>query len=261
MKTFHICTIVNNAEQYWKMRASFAQAGFDEDHCRFSVFDNQASNRNECYSTFNRVMAETPEPYVIYCHQDILLDQGHGREELLAVMRELDQNYPDWAIFGNAGVTEEHQALRRLHDPFGTHFGEDTTPVRVCSLDENFLVVKTASNVRCSAELTGFHLYATDLCLQAARAGQACYVVSFHLTHLSKGRLDQSFYTARDNFQEQWSKRFRFRYVRTSCTIIFFSRNRAIRFFFSSDRVTQWLLSNPVRHQIVCRFSDQIHAA
>lgn len=261
MKTFHICTIVNNWEQYQEMRASFRQMGFDELHCRFSHFDNRASNSHEGYGTLNYVMESTPEPYIIYCHQDILLDQGHGYDELLNVIREINSNDPSWAILGNAGVTEDHRLIRRLQDPFGNDCGGDDGPERVCSLDENFLVIRTASNVHCSAGLKGFHLYATDLCLQATQAGYSCYVVSFHLTHRSRGRVDQSFQVARANFQKHWSQRFRYRYVQTTCTTIFLSRNNAIRFFFSSHRVTQWLFSSPFGHKIMCQFSDRFYAA
>ena len=257
MKTFHICTIVNNVEQYQEMLSSFVHAGFDETCCRFSFFDNCSTNTYEGYSTFNCVMENTEEPYIIYCHQDILLDQGHGYNELLNIVRNLDREDPTWAVLGNAGVTEDHRLVRRLHDPFGNDCGDDTLPIRVCSLDENFLIIKTTSNIRCSAGLKGFHLYATDLCLQATQAQFDCYVVSFHLTHLSRGRVDQAFQPACENFQKQWSRQFRFRYVQTACTTIFLSRNRAFRLFFSSHRVMHWLFSSPLRHKIICRLSDR----
>ena len=259
-KTFHICTIVNNWGQYQEMRASFRQMGFDELHCRFSHFDNRSSNSHEGYGTLNYVMESTPEPYIIYCHQDILLDQGHGYDELLNIIRELDTHDSAWAVLGNAGVTEDHRLLRRLHDPFGNDCRGDAEPVKVCSLDENFLVIKTASNARCSDELKGFHLYATDLCLNATQAGRSCYVTSFYLTHLSKGQIDQSFQIARESLQKQWGQQFRFRYIKTLCTTIFLSRNRTIQFFFSSYRVTHWLFSSPFRHKLICRFSDQSYA-
>ena len=258
---FEICTITNNLSQYAAMKASFLRAGFDEERCRYRVFDNSSANNHECYGTFNRVMEETQEPYLIFCHQDVLLDQSHGYEELLNIIEKLDQDDPAWAILGNAGATQDHQLVRRLRDPFGESLAEAAEPVKVCSLDENFLVVKTDSNIRCSAELAGFHLYATDLCLQALQRGRSCYVVSFHLTHLSKGQLNDSFYQARQRFQKQWSGQFKFRYVQTACTTIFLSKNEKVRFLFSSYRVTRWLLSNRALHTLVCRFSDQSYAA
>lgn len=260
MKTFHICTLVNNDEQYQAMRASFARARFDEDRCRFSFFDNRSANTHECYSTFNHIMADTSEPYIIYCHQDILLDQGCGCEELINIIQSLDRNDPRWAVLGNAGVTEDHRVVLRMRDPFENDCGPDTEPEKVCSLDENFLLIKTASNIRCSSGLSGFHLYATDLCLHAMFAGFACYVVNFRLTHLSMGEIDKSFEVARKNLQLQWSHQFKFRYLKTTCTTIFLGRNNALRFFFSSYRITHYLLSNPVQHKIACWISDTSYA-
>ena len=260
-KQFRVCTISNSTLQYEAMKASFVVAGFDEDRCSYSLFDNSVINLYDPYDVISAVVAESVEPYIIYCHQDILLDQGHGYDELLNVIREINSNDPSWAILGNAGVTEDHRLIRRLQDPFGNDCGGDDGPERVCSLDENFLVIRTASNVHCSAGLKGFHLYATDLCLQATQAGYSCYVVSFHLTHRSRGRVDQSFQVDRANFQKHWSQRFRYRYVQTTCTTIFLSRNNAIRFFFSSHRVTQWLFSSPFGHKIMCQFSDRFYAA
>ena len=243
------------------MKVSFIAAGFNQDKCSYSLFDNSATNSHDPYDVISTTVAEAVEPYIIYCHQDILLDQGHGYDELISIIQKLDFADPSWAVLGNAGVTDDHRVIRRLRDPFGDNCDGDTKPEKVCSLDENFLVIKTASNIRCSAGLEGFHLYATDLCLQAAGARRSCYVISFHLTHLSRGRVDESFQTARANFQKQWSRQFRFRYVQTLCTTIFLSRNNAIQFFFSSYRVTHWLFSSPLRHKLLCRFSDRPYAS
>ena len=260
MKTFHICTIVNNWDQYQAMRASFATAGFDDICCRFSVFDNRNGNTHEAYGTFNRIMEETEEPYIIYCHQDILLDRGHGYMKLLEIVRQLEKDDPAWAVLGNAGVTEDHKLVLQVYDPFCHNLEKDINPTKVCSLDENFLIIKTTSGLRCSAELHGFHLYATDLCLQAASAQRSCYVISFYLTHLSKGQIDANFRIAQKRFQQQWSQQFRFRYVGTTCAQIFLSRNPVVQFLFSSYRVTHWLFASPLRHKLICRVSDRTYA-
>lgn len=238
------------------MRASFAAAGFDDATCRFSVFDNREANTHEAYRAFNQAMEETQEPYVIFCHQDILLDRGCGCAELRDIIQDLERTDPDWAVLGNAGVTKDHQVVLRVHDPFSIDWDPDHRPVKVCSLDENFLVIKTASGLRCSENLHGFHLYATDLCLQAAQAKRTCYVVGFYLTHLSTGRLDDSFFAARAALQAQWNRRFRFRYVGTVCTTLFLSRSKAARLVFGSSRVTRWLFASPLRHKLICRLSD-----
>lgn len=261
MKTFHICTIVNNWEQYENMRTSFLNAGFDETRCRYSFFDNRQENHHDAYSALDQTIENTKEPYIIFCHQDILLDQQHGFDELLKILSDLDTDDPAWAIAGNAGVTADHLYLRRLHDPWGSDCGTASAPEKVCSLDENFLVIKSSSGIHCSPELNGFHLYGTDLCLQAARKGRTCYIVSFHLTHLSRGRVDSGFHAACKKFQKKWNRSFRFRYITTPCTTIFLSRNKVLSFFFSKNRIKNWIFSTPRRRKLIRLFSDKTHMA
>ena len=95
-KMFCICTIANDLPQYEAMRQSLTEAGFTEERCRFVLLDNSASNAFEPYSAINRVLDEAAEPYVIACHQDILLDQGHGFEQLVAQIELLNRKHPNW---------------------------------------------------------------------------------------------------------------------------------------------------------------------
>ena len=76
MQIFHICTIANKLDMYAEMNASFIEAGFTEEKCRYSLFDNSQGNSYEPYSALKFIQANTSEPYIIFCHQDILLDQG-----------------------------------------------------------------------------------------------------------------------------------------------------------------------------------------
>ena len=84
---------------------------------------------------------------------------------------------------------------RRLSGPPGaSHHGPawdnqftEPLPRRVSGLDENFLVVRRDANLAVSADLKGFHLYGTDICIVARLLGHTAYVVDFHLRHLSSG--------------------------------------------------------------------------
>ena len=260
-KLFLICTISNDILQYEAMKASFVAAGFDADNCSFRLFDNSNSNRYDPYEILGTVIAEAVEPYIIFCHQDVLLDQNHGIEKITQIIQELNLRDPSWAVLGNAGVTEDHELLRRINDPLRNDcIADNLTPERVYTLDENFLVIKASSKIRCSPGLGGFHLYATDLCLQAVHQGYSCYVISFHLTHLSLGKMDTSLDIARRKFQKQWSSRYKFRYVQTPCTTIFLSRNNILKWLFSFHRVAHWIFSNPQRHKFVCSYSDKVYA-
>lgn len=242
---FHICTISNKLLQYEEMKSSFIAAGFDEGRCRYSVFDNSEGNIYEPYSTFNAIRSNTAEPYIIFCHQDVLLNQGHGFDQLVKVVEELDKLDPNWAVVGNSGFNRNYQHTRRITDPHGGNQCYGSFPDKVNSLDENFLVIKSSANVMCSLELRGFHFYATDLCLNAILKGYSCYVIDFHLTHLSAGKVSQDFEELRTMFEKKWSREFNLYYLITPSSAVFLSRNRVIRYIFHHNKVARRVLSHP----------------
>ncbi|PQV63692.1 hypothetical protein B1R32_10931 [Abditibacterium utsteinense] len=243
-KIFHICTLANNLSQYKSMKNSFLAAGFDEHRCRYTIFDNANSNAYEPYSAFNAASSETEETYLIFCHQDILIDQGHDINQLLKVLDELSKNEPNWAIAGNAGGTDTLKLVRRITDPYGSNT-VGHIPRRVQSLDENFLVVNTRASLRCSSHLSGFHLHGTDLCLDAITKGFTCHVVDFHLTHLSPGNANQDFENAITSLQEVWNNKFKFCYVKTSCGELFLSKYDFLRKIFGSKKMINWVVNHP----------------
>jgi hypothetical protein len=237
---FHICTIANNLLQYQAMKFSFQEAGFDETRCRYSVFDNSQGNIYEPYSTFNTIRLETVEPYIIFCHQDVLLNQGHWFDKLVKILEELDKLDAKWAVVGNAGINNNYQSVVKITDPNSTPNWRGDFPQKVHSLDENFLVIKSSTKIACSPELKGFHFYGTDLCLNAIQKGYSSYVVNFHLTHLSGGNLNQCFWELQENFHQKWSSEFNFGYVKTiTGVVIFLSKYKVIKNFFSHEEVTK----------------------
>lgn len=232
MYQFHICTIANDLAQYAQMKQSFVEAGFDENSCRYTLLDNSQANAYEPYSAYNGILANSMEPYVIFCHQDLLLNKGHGLPHLQAVLNNLSGHDPLWAIAGNAGVDEYLKLTLHLSDPGGDYMTE-ALPHQVYALDENFLVVRTDAGVQFSPALSGFHLYGTDLCLNALQVGRTCYVVNFLMTHLSKGNPQSvMFHQAVRDFQRVWNPRFRLYYVRTLSACFFLSRFQFLRKFF-----------------------------
>lgn len=237
---FQICTITNNPTQYAEMKDSLIQAGFTEDKCRYKVFDNAAANQHDPFRTINTVMAETMEPYVIFCHQDILLSEGHGYNQLATQLEILNKRDPEWAVAGNAGHTENLSYSARITDPSGIYYHGDL-PASVCTLDENFLILRTASNIRCSLNLSGFHFYATDLCLQALQHRQGCYVIDFHLRHLSQGNIGSAdFAKCLTAFKQHWNRAFTLCLIQTPCTFLFLSRSRVIHRLLNTPSVIAW---------------------
>ncbi|MBW4602427.1 MAG: hypothetical protein KME29_23395 [Calothrix sp. FI2-JRJ7] len=250
-KSFHICTIANKLKQYDEMKASFIEAGFDENRCRYSLFDNSNGNVYEPYETFNQIKSDTLEPYIVFCHQDVIINQGDGFNSLIKVIEELEKLDSKWAIAGNAGLNKNYEIVAKITDPCTPNWTGDF-PHKVHSLDENFFVVKTSANIKCSQELDGFHFYATDLCLNAIVKGYSCYVINFHLTHLSSGNFSQAFYKAQTKFYEKWCSQFNFCYVQTTCTaVMVLSKYKIFRYLGSRNKVMKLLLSRHFFHPLV----------
>jgi len=200
---FSICTLVTRHAEHAAMRASFEAVGFDASCTEYRHIDNAGGNRADAYAGLRQMIGTARGAYIILCHQDVRLIED-GAAVLRARLAALD---PGWAVAGNAGVTAEGRFVLRISDPHGENRHVGTLPAQVVSLDENFLVLRSDSLLLPSAELGGFHLYGTDLCLHARLAGRSAWVVDFHLRHLSPGRVDAGFFAVQKQFEEHWGAR------------------------------------------------------
>lgn len=247
---FSVCTLVTDSEQYAEMKASFIEHGFSPEHAEFLEVDNSCGNKFDAYRGLSKLLDEARGRYVVLCHQDLLLLED-GAEQLREELELLDERDPKWAIAGNSGITPDNRHVLHISDPHGDDQRQGPLPARAQSLDENFLVVRKASEIRPSAELSGFHLYATDLCLQAARAGLSAWVIDFHLRHLSGGNMSAEFFNEEEKFERHWGEKLsRTLIVRTTCTELILGR----------DRRARWLkrLRSVRRHPLVYRLTRPI---
>jgi len=217
--TFTLATLVTDATAYEAMCASLAKAGFTGKDIELLMLDNTHANRWCAYRGLNRALAEARGRYVVLCHQDVRFDRD-GRAALEARLDELNARDPNWAIAGNAGGVAPGQLAVRITDPHGPDQSDGPFPQRVATIDENFIIVRRDARVGFSRELTGYHLYGADLCLNAAVAGHTAYVIDFHLTHLSGGTKDASFAAAVAALAQKWSRAFRPRWLQTTCTLV-----------------------------------------
>jgi hypothetical protein len=238
---FEICTFVRDDAQYAAMRSSFVGAGFTAELATFTRLDDRgtAGLSREPFAAITLLGGADDPPFAILCHQDVRLDQGYGASELISRLEQLDALDPAWTVAGNAGGALDMRVVRRLVDPIGGSTA-GPFPVRVASLDENFLVLNRIRAPSCSGGLDGFHLYGTDVCLNALAAGGSAYVIDFPLTHLSGGAIDSSYYEIRQRFLEVWNPRHRFLYLRTPNELLFISRSKLLRRVFGSSRGLSW---------------------
>lgn len=238
-KKFSFCTLVTRFDEYIEMVESAQLAGFVGDDVEFLYFDNKNSNQFDGYSGVNRAIKEAKGQYLIFCHQDILF-QFDTRQDLEHRIAELEQLDPYWAVLGNAGKTL-HEVLKiRISDPHGANQHRGELPAEVLSLDENFLIINQLQNFECSANLSGFHLYATDLCQNALSFGLKSYVIDFHLLHKSPGKLDQSYFMAQKEYMDLLYQRKQKQFIWTVCSSFFISSSKILNFLFNQRRMLRW---------------------
>lgn len=234
---FSICTLVSDRTQHAAMCASLLGGGFRSDCAEYLMVDNTAGNAWCAYTGIAHLLDQARGRYIILCHQDIRL-LSDGAVELATRLDQLTVRDPGWGLAGNAGVTGEGILALRITDPHGAGQSRGPFPTRVVSLDENFIVLRAAAGIRPSATLSGFHLYGTDLCLQARSFGRSAWVIDFHLRHLSGGRVDAGFLRQQALFERSWGRRLgRSERIRTTCTTL------TLRAGFASGLLGEWRLS------------------
>jgi glycosyltransferase involved in cell wall biosynthesis len=186
---YSICTLVTKFDEYDQMLASFHANGFIEPACEFLYIDNSNNNQFDAYTGINALLRWAKGKYIIVCHQDIELLED-DIEELGTKLTELEALDPNWAIAGNSGGVYQgslNDLAVRISDPHGENIAQGPFPSRVTGLDENFIVIKAQANLALSGNISGFHLYATDMSIIASVLGFRSYVIDFHLKHKSRG--------------------------------------------------------------------------
>ncbi|RYY07692.1 MAG: acyl esterase [Sphingobacteriaceae bacterium] len=232
---YSICTLVTKEVEYQEMLQSFIQAGFTDAICEFLYVDNSVQNTFDAYQGINQFLQQAQGELIIICHQDILINL-HNLTDLENRIAEIEKIDTNWAIISNAGGIENNLYQRiAVHVNYADSFKQiaGELPQKVCSVDENFIVIKKASNLALSGNLSGFHLYGLDLCLIAELLGYNAYAIDFLLTHKSYGNPDQSYNTILQALKQKY---------------FYFMRSRQILTTFADFRLSgfafqRWFLS------------------
>jgi hypothetical protein len=217
---FSICSIVNNKEEYHLMRQSFETSGFTGG-CEYIIADNTHGNNFDAYQAINRFIRESQGKYLVIVHQDVRCIDSRGHLEIC--LEELNQKDSKWAVCGNAGAMGYHQFVHHINNA-GRIITNSNLPAKVNSLDENLLIINKSASLSISSDLSGFHLYGTDLCIIADFLGYNSYVIPFMVKHLSLGNLKELNKSV-DHFIGHYGKKIRSRYVETTCTKFYLSNS------------------------------------
>jgi hypothetical protein len=133
-------------------------------------------------------MEKAKEDLLIFVHQDIYLPPGWlGQVE--RALEALETQDPGWGVVGvwgpargpgGSGPNVGHIYWTGIGIPAGRQFDGG---VEVETLDEVVLILRKSSNLRFDPRLPGFHMYGTDICLEAESRGRKNYVVSALCVH------------------------------------------------------------------------------
>lgn len=158
-------------------------------------------------AAYNAGLRQVNGEVVVFAHQDVFLPAG-WTTALQRQLERLQRRDRNWGVVGLYGVTRcgngagyvYSQGLRRF---VGQPFQE---PVEVLTLDEMLLVVRRCSGLSFDENMPGFHLYGTDICLQADARSMTNYVIPCFALHNSQGlkRLPPAFWRAYLYLRRKW---------------------------------------------------------
>jgi len=158
-----------------------------------------------------------PTPIVVTVHQDVFLPKGwlesfqrqwHKAElQLLPTVLAVAGVYGVKTRSPDPRVPEVRAGHlldrgRLLHEPHGL-------PCAIDSLDECLVAIDPRAKVFVDPEL-GWHLWATDLCLQAQARGLSAAVLDCYLEHWStqsRSHLPAEYGASREVFRSKWRER------------------------------------------------------
>jgi len=171
-------------------------------------------------AAYNAGMCQAAGDVLVFAHQDVYLPPGWD-DCLSAAIARLSNRDPQWAVLGVFGVSsarKRHGYLycTGLQKVLGEPFDE---PVECLSLDEVLLVIRRSSGLTFDEQLPGFHLYGTDICLEAQRRRLRSYIVPVFCIHNTEGMkfLPWAFWRSYFYLRRKWWEQMP---IRTPCTLI-----------------------------------------
>lgn len=157
---------------------------------------------------------------LVFAHQDVYLPIGWS-SALFKCVSQLAEINCDWGVAGIYGVKESGKGVGHVYSTGLKKFvGESfTDPIQVSSVDEMIIIVRRTTGLRFDEKLPGFHLYGTDICLEAEKRGMRNFVLPCFALHNSVGikYLPFSFWRSYMYLRNKWRHRLP---VKTPCTMI-----------------------------------------
>lgn len=158
---------------------------------------------------YNAALAKATTDIVVFVHQDVFLPAG-WINQVQKSLQWLAHNDPNWAVAGVWGVKRDGSYAGDVYcTGLGARLGGDfLLPIEVRTVDELLFIVRKSSGVRFDEALPGYHMYGTDICLEAQRRGLKCYAISAFCIHNTNGytMLPWQFWKCYLMLRRKWSR-------------------------------------------------------
>ncbi len=171
-------------------------------------------------AAYNAAIEKAKGEILVFVHQDVYLPEGWATA-LENAVRSVSEADPNWGVLGVWGVTLAGGHVGFVYDGgwrriLGHPFDGG---VEVETLDEVLLVVRKSSGLRFDQELGGFHMYGSDICLEARRRGRKCYAIGAFCVHNTNqyGMLPVGFWKGYLAMRRKWKAQLP---IKTSCVEI-----------------------------------------
>jgi hypothetical protein len=177
-------------------------------------------NQMNASAAYNEALAKVTGDIVVFAHQDVYLPDG-WLNQLSKSINQLKLSDARWGVLGAYGITASEQGAGYVYSAGLKRFvgAPCNDAIRVTTLDELILIIRKSSGLQFDECMPGFHLYGTDICLEAEAKGMCNYAVPCFVFHNSCGInwLPMDFWRAYMYLRRKWKKRLP---VVTPCTRI-----------------------------------------
>ena len=214
MDNLGIVTVYNNVELFSGLQKSVSEAS--DISCKVIAIDNRDNmSFSSAAAAYNSVLALSPEAEVlVFCHQDIVF-LNNSLLDIFSICKK-----EPFTLFGAAGVKNSgHGGGRKriissmalIQEGWNYESLPKGTTQDVFSLDECLICGSRElfSQLRFDDQVCdGWHLYATELCMQCHVKGIPVKVFDADIVHLSGGNQDKSFYDCEKKLVKKYRKKF-----------------------------------------------------
>jgi len=244
---FSFITLVRDTQKYNQFLTSLSQQ-MGANSYEVIPIPNYFNQINSAFRGLNIGQDISNGKYLIFCHDDIILS-NNWIERLKYHIRNLENNSIQWGVLGPAGITiGSEQGAYFLTTETGENIKikdssviNDKEIYEVGCLDELCLITKKSTGLRFSdRELSGFHFYGGNLCLESKRLGLRNFAIDCWTFHQSDGNKNVSskekfdlFYESAKTFQ-MWSMKSGITSWRTTTTKCSGPRQEDLMIFIDS---------------------------